>query len=336
MNKEIIYSMNTAYRGEYEIQGFSYGSGDKAACIVGAMRGNEFQQLYISSLLAKKLGELEARGALVSGKKILLIPSINYSSFNVGKKYWITDNSDINRSFPGNPEGQATSRIAAAVMEKVTGYAYGIQFASFYMDGEFIPHVRMIETGKQSNSLASQFGSLILDGERNVHFELFASGVAHDLILKAGNELTAAELENEALSLAAIKSNAIFEALEVDDGGIALLDLAVDGNEAGLTLGHLVQALLDVVRRDLDLALPETVVQWIARESSVSRHHQHRHSEHFEQRAYLTRQRCCASVKGIACFGVHQYARAEIFYHELHVPDKREVAGSSPVTPTIE
>ena len=39
MNKEIIYSMNTAYRGEYEIQGFSYGSGDKAACIVGAMRG---------------------------------------------------------------------------------------------------------------------------------------------------------------------------------------------------------------------------------------------------------------------------------------------------------
>ena len=43
-------------------------------------------------------------------------------------------------------------------MEKVTGYAYGIQFASFYMDGEFIPHVRMIETGRQSNSLANQFG----------------------------------------------------------------------------------------------------------------------------------------------------------------------------------
>lgn len=158
MNKEIIYSMNTAYRGEYEIQGFSYGSGEKTACIVGAMRGNEFQQLYISSLLAKKLSELEARGAIVSGKQILLIPSLNYSSFNVGKKYWITDNSDINRSFPGNPEGPATSRIAAAVMEKVTGYAYGIQFASFYMDGEFIPHVRMIETGRQSNSLANQFG----------------------------------------------------------------------------------------------------------------------------------------------------------------------------------
>ena len=158
MNKEIIYSMNTAYRGEYEIQGFSYGSGEKTACIVGAMRGNEFQQLYISSLLAKKLSELEARGAIVSGKQILLIPSLNYSSFNVGKKYWITDNSDINRSFPGNPEGPATSRIAAAVMEKVTGYAYGIQFASFYMPGDFIPHVKMMDTGFQSASLANLFG----------------------------------------------------------------------------------------------------------------------------------------------------------------------------------
>jgi hypothetical protein len=158
MIKENIYTMNTAFRGEYTISGFSFGNGEKAACIMGAMRGNEFQQLYICSLLSKKLSELESRGAIVSGKQILLIPSINYSSFNVGKKYWISDNSDINRAFPGNDMGQATSRIAAAVMEKTAGYSYGIQFASFYMEGEFIPHVRMMETGKQSSSLANLFG----------------------------------------------------------------------------------------------------------------------------------------------------------------------------------
>lgn len=62
MNKEIIYSMNTAYRGEYEIQGFSYGSGDKAACIVGAMRGNEFQQLYIAHFWQRSSGSWR-RGA---------------------------------------------------------------------------------------------------------------------------------------------------------------------------------------------------------------------------------------------------------------------------------
>ena len=39
MNKEIIFSMNTAFRGEFNIHGYSYGRGDKAACIVGSMRG---------------------------------------------------------------------------------------------------------------------------------------------------------------------------------------------------------------------------------------------------------------------------------------------------------
>lgn len=48
MNKEIIFSMNTAFRGEFNIHGYSYGRGDKAACIVGSMRGNEYQQLYLS------------------------------------------------------------------------------------------------------------------------------------------------------------------------------------------------------------------------------------------------------------------------------------------------
>lgn len=158
MIKEMVYTMNTAFRGEYNIYGYTFGSGERSACIVGAMRGNEFQQLYISSLLSRRLRDLESRGAIVSGKKILLIPCLNYSSFNVGRKYWLSDNSDINRSFPGNPLGPATSRIASAVLDKVSGYTYGIQFASFYMKGEFIPHVRMTETGKQSASLASLFG----------------------------------------------------------------------------------------------------------------------------------------------------------------------------------
>lgn len=44
------------------------------------------------------------------------------------------------------------------LFEKVKGYSYGIQFASFYMPGDFIPHVRMMETGYQNASLANLFG----------------------------------------------------------------------------------------------------------------------------------------------------------------------------------
>lgn len=158
MIKEEIFSMNTAFRGEYTIYGYSYGKGEKSACIVGAMRGNEYQQLYICSLLAQKLSEIESQGCITSGKEILLIPTLNYSSMNAKKTKWISDDSDINRSFPGNPKGPATSRIAATLMDRVKGYPYGIQFASFYLQGESIPHVRMMETGKESTSLANLFG----------------------------------------------------------------------------------------------------------------------------------------------------------------------------------
>lgn len=158
MNKELIFSMNTAFRGEYQIHGYSYGTGEKAACIVGAMRGNEYQQLYICSLLAQKLSEIESQGDIASGKEILLIPTLNYSSMNAKKARWISDDSDINRSFPGNHEGPATSRIAATLLDRVRDYSYGIQFASFYLRGRSVPHVRMMETGKESTSLANLFG----------------------------------------------------------------------------------------------------------------------------------------------------------------------------------
>ena len=44
------------------------------------------------------------------------------------------------------------------MLEQICDYTYGIQFASFYMPGEFVPHVRMMETGFQSPSLANLFG----------------------------------------------------------------------------------------------------------------------------------------------------------------------------------
>lgn len=60
--------------------------------------------------------------------------------------------------FPGYSLGETTQRIAAGLFENIKGYAYGIQFASFYMQGDFIPHVRMMDTGYQNPSLANLFG----------------------------------------------------------------------------------------------------------------------------------------------------------------------------------
>ncbi len=158
MTKDVLFTMNTAFREAYRIYGYNYGVGDQEACIVGAMRGNEYQQLYICSLLSQKLAGLEAHGQIVPGKSIMLIPSLNYSAMNANHKFWLSDDTDINREFPGNPRGTATSRIANAIFSIVKNYRYGIQFPSFYLQGRYIPHVRMMQTGHESTNLANLFG----------------------------------------------------------------------------------------------------------------------------------------------------------------------------------
>lgn len=158
MKKEIIYSIPSPYRDELKITGYRFGNGKKSACIVGAIRGNEMQQLYVCSQLIKKLTELEEKGAIVTDNEILVVPSIGHHSMNIGKRFWSVDNTDINRMFPGYELGETTQRIAGGVFEQIKDYSYGIQFASFYLPGDFIPHVRMMETGKQSTSLANLFG----------------------------------------------------------------------------------------------------------------------------------------------------------------------------------
>lgn len=158
MKKEIIYSLKSSYRDEFKIKGYKFGEGRKAACIVGAIRGNEVQQLYTCSQLIKELIKLEKKGAITYDNEILVIPCVNNYGMNIGKRFWTSDNTDINRMFPGYNRGETTQRIAAGVFENVQGYDYGIQFASFYMQGTFIPHVRMMETGYQDPSLSNFFG----------------------------------------------------------------------------------------------------------------------------------------------------------------------------------
>ena len=158
MRKEILYSLKAPYRDDLKVTGYRFGYGEKTACIVGALRGNEIQQLYVCSLLVQKLKDLEAHGHITQNNEILIIPSVNHYAMNIGKRFWAVDNTDINRKFPGIADGGTTERIAAGVFECIKGYSYGIQFASFYMPGQFIPHVRMMETEHSSASLANLFG----------------------------------------------------------------------------------------------------------------------------------------------------------------------------------
>ncbi|MGN0077203.1 MAG: M14 family metallopeptidase [Coriobacteriales bacterium] len=153
-----VFSLDMPYRETNTIKGFQFGQGRPALAIVGSTRGNEVQQTYIASQLVHRLAKLERQGHLLPGNKILVIPTVNKCSLNVGKRFWPSDNTDINRMFPGYDQGETTQRIAAGVFDAVRGYEMGIQFTSFYRQGDFMPHVRYMDVVGPSGAAADLFG----------------------------------------------------------------------------------------------------------------------------------------------------------------------------------
>ncbi len=158
--KEItLFTLETPYRQPLAVKGWMFGNPEKKSlAVMGALRGNEIQQMYICGRLIQRLKKIEAEGKLSPECGILVVPCANQFSMNVGRRFWAADNTDINRMFPGYCLGETTQRIAAQIFEVLQGYAYGVQMASFYLPGDFQPHVRMMDTGYQHTEEANAFG----------------------------------------------------------------------------------------------------------------------------------------------------------------------------------
>lgn len=100
MEEKLLFELDSVYRDNMRIKGFTFGNGEKSVCIVGATRGNEVQQVFICSQLIKIFKQLEIQGKICGGKSIMVVPTVNSYSMNIGKRFWSTDNTDINRMFP--------------------------------------------------------------------------------------------------------------------------------------------------------------------------------------------------------------------------------------------
>lgn len=159
MREEILFSLDTPYRQSLLVKGWYFGNPEqKSLAVMGALRGNEIQQMYICAQLIQALGDLERQGGLSEGCGILVIPCANQFSMNVGQRFWAADNTDINRMFPGYSQGETTQRIAQRIFSALQGYQYGIHVTSLYLPGRCLPHVRIMETGYHRPEEADAFG----------------------------------------------------------------------------------------------------------------------------------------------------------------------------------
>lgn len=164
MHQVKLFELETPYRETLAIKGTAFGPEDapESLAVVGALRGNEIQQAYICARLVQRLKQLEENGLVTGQVKILVIPVVNSFSMNIAHRFWPMDSTDINRMFPGYDQGETTQRIAAGLFERIQHATYGIQMASYYLPGNFEPHVRVTNAKaldpERLRNLARMFG----------------------------------------------------------------------------------------------------------------------------------------------------------------------------------
>ena len=167
MLEERIMSLELPYRDPLDVRAFSFGidaSGkvlgkggneralERSICVVAGIRGDEILQTLVCALLVERLEKMEHSKALVPGHLIRVIPCANPVSMGIGRRFWPLDKTDINRMFPGSHEGETTSRIAAGLFDRIRGFTYGVHLSSFYLEGDFVPHVRVMHgPGERGN-----------------------------------------------------------------------------------------------------------------------------------------------------------------------------------------
>ena len=158
MKKDVLFTVPSYFRDDMDIMGYRFGKGEKSCVVLGALRGDEVQQLYVCARLVAFLREVERDGGVQPGRSVMVVPTAIGFSMNAGSRLWAPENMDVNRRFPGDANGSTTERIAGALFERLRAYRYGVQLTSFYQPGSFIPHVRMMDTGRQNPELGCEFG----------------------------------------------------------------------------------------------------------------------------------------------------------------------------------
>ena len=123
-----------------------HGDSPKRVCIVTGTHGDELEGQYVCFRLNQIIrAQLERLNGTVE-----IYPALNPLGIDSITRGIPTFDLNMNRIFPGDPQG--------AMPEQIKGYTYGIQLASFYISGDFVPHVRLMRTGYEDTEGAKLFG----------------------------------------------------------------------------------------------------------------------------------------------------------------------------------
>ncbi len=124
-------------------------------CFVSAaVHGDELNGV---GAVRRLITEAKARRPQLKGSLVCL-PLVNVLGFHVHSRY-LPDRRDLNREFPGNPQGPMAARVAHAIWSKIIRKCrYGIDLHTAAQGQSNLPHVRADLRVPVLRSMAAAFG----------------------------------------------------------------------------------------------------------------------------------------------------------------------------------
>jgi N2-acetyl-L-2,4-diaminobutanoate deacetylase len=105
------------------------------ALLTGANHGDEYEGPIALYDLARKLSPDEVTG------RVIIVPAMNYPAFAAGTRTSPIDRGNLNRSFPGRPDGSVTEKIADYFQRHLLPIAdYVLDFHSGGRTLDFLPY----------------------------------------------------------------------------------------------------------------------------------------------------------------------------------------------------
>jgi predicted deacylase len=123
-------------------------------CLTAAIHGDELNGIEMVRRVLHELDADELRGAVIG------VPIVNLQGFRRGSRY-LPDRRDLNRYFPGNPEGSSAARIAHSLFQNIVrrcNALVDLHTGSFYRTN--LPQLRADLRYRRVREMTQAFGGM--------------------------------------------------------------------------------------------------------------------------------------------------------------------------------
>lgn len=142
---ESILRLRLPYREELHLRRtvFGGGAGGPRIAVVSGIHGDELEGLHVCHCLAAWIEALVAKRPDGLCGRVELYPALNPLGIDTLQRFVPVFDTDLNRNFPGHPEGALPQRIAAAAIAALEGATLVIDVHASNIFLREIPQVRI-------------------------------------------------------------------------------------------------------------------------------------------------------------------------------------------------